>query len=68
MKLLLALVLALSVAGCTEIREALRDVEVEFCVDYNGSHVCVGRSGGKWKFSADLTPDQQAEIIKGLGY
>lgn len=55
--------LVLSLAGCSWLEKQNIDV----CVDYKGRHVCVGRKDGKWLFSADVTADEQADIIARLG-
>ena len=55
--------LALSIGGCSWLAQQ----NIDICVDYKGRHVCVGRKDGAWTFSADLSPEEQEEIISGLG-
>lgn len=42
--------------------------DIDVCVEYKGKHVCVGRKGGQWTFSAGLAPEEQTDIIKSLGF
>lgn len=55
--------LALMLCGC----EWLQRQNIDFCVDYKGQHICVGRKDGKWVFSADLDAAAQEEIIRSIG-
>lgn len=60
-----AVLLALSLAGCSWLERQ----EFDVCVDVHGKHVCVGRHNGKWALTAasPLTPDEEAEALEKAG-
>jgi len=60
---LAAFLALIPLTGC----EWLQKQNIDICVDYKGRHVCVGRKDGAWTFSADLSKEEQNEIIAGLG-
>lgn len=71
MKALLAVLLALSMAGCAW----LGSQDFDICTEYKGHHVCVGRLNGRWTFSAvkesgepvPLSPADEEAIKREVG-
>lgn len=67
---LLSAFLALPLTGCAFFKAVGAWAEaqnIDVCMEYKGNHVCVGRKDGAWTFSADLSPEEQREIIIRLG-
>jgi len=61
-----ALVLALLalVGGGCSLFEKVPPVEV--CVVYKGKRICAVKRDGVWMFSADLSPEEKEDIVKGI--
>lgn len=62
MRYMLALSLLLF-TGCAWL-DAVPPVEV--CVLYKGKKICASKVDGKWSFSAQLTADEEKEIVTAL--
>ena len=55
-------VLALGMGGCSWLEKQ----NAEVCVVYKGRQICAKRVDGVWSFSADLSKDEQDQIINDI--
>jgi hypothetical protein len=65
MRYMLALLCLLP--GCKTAAEIEKYIpSVEVCFVYKGKEICAIKKEGVWLFKATLTPEEQAEIVKGI--
>ena len=62
MRCTIAAILALCLSGCAW----LDSQSFEVCYVYKGKQVCAKRINGVWSFSADLSKDEQEQIIRDI--
>lgn len=56
-----------ALGGCSWLESvAAKLPPVQLCVTYKGRQFCASKVNGVWKFDAELTADEQAEVIKGI--
>lgn len=65
--LVLAVLMLWPLLGCTWLESVAANLPpVQLCVTYKGRQFCAQKVNGVWKFEADLTAEEQAEVVNGI--
>lgn len=55
------------VGGCSWLESVVEKLPpVQLCVSYKGKTFCASKVNGQWRFEAELTPEEQDEIVQHI--